>query len=90
MVHPHWSSPGHNRTLASVCWTRTALLGSLAHVLLVLVGSSTRDAAQAAVGHGVALTGQVTARPPRVPALVSLVLHPCQQAAAHLPGTWAP
>ncbi len=76
MVHPRWSPQGHNRTHIGVCLLDTHRRTALARLLID--GSSTPDAAQAAVGHGVA----IAARQPRVQALVSLVLHPCQQAAA--------
>ena len=84
MGQPRWSSPGHNRTHIVVCFQDTNRLASLARLLLD--GSATPDAAQATVGHGVALT----ARQPRFPAFVSLVLHPCQQAAPHLACTRPP
>jgi hypothetical protein len=67
-----------------VCLLDTNRHTQLAHLLPD--GSSTQDAAQASVGHGVT----ITARQPRVPALVLLVLHPCQQEAVYHPCTRSP
>ena len=84
MGQPCWFSPGHNRTHIGVCSLDTNRRAVLARILLD--GSATLDAARAAIGHGAAI------RPAdlRVPALVMLVLHPCQQAASHLPCTRPP
>ena len=84
MGQPRWFSPGHNRTHIVVCSLDTNRCAVLARILLD--GSATLDAARAAIGHGAAI------RPAdlRVPAIVKLVLHPCQQAASHLPCTRPP
>jgi len=84
MGRPRWLSPGHNRTHIGVCSLDTNRREVLARILLD--GSATLDAALAAIGHGPAI------RPAnlRVPALVMLVLHPCQQSASHLPCTRPP
>ena len=84
MGSPHWLSPEHKRTHIGVCSLDTNRRTVLARILLD--GSATLDAARAAIGHGAAI------RPAdlRVPALVMLVLHPCQQAASHLPCTRPP
>jgi hypothetical protein len=84
MGQPRWFSPGHNRTHIGVCSLDTNRRAVLARILLD--GSATLDAARAAIGHGAAI------RPAdlRVQALVMLVLHPCQQAASHLPCTSPP
>jgi hypothetical protein len=85
MGQPRWSSPGHNRTHIGVCMQDTHRRAALARILLD--GSATLDAAPAAIGHGAAI------RPADLRvflALVMLVLHPCQQAASHLPCTRPP
>ena len=85
MGQPRWSSPGHNRTHIGVCLPDTDRRAALSRILLD--GSATLDAASAAIGHGLALTAAEF----RVLAFVSLVeLHPCQQAASHLPCTRPP
>ena len=85
MGQPRWSSPGHNRTHIGVCLPDTDRRAALSRILLD--GSTTLDAASAAIGHGLALTAAEF----RVLAFVSLVeLHPCQQAASHLPCTRPP
>ena len=85
MGQPRWSSPGHNRTHNGVCLPDTDRRAALSRILLD--GSATLDAASAAIGHGLALTAAEF----RVLAFVSLVeLHPCQQAASHLPCTRPP
>ena len=85
MGQPRWSSPGHNRTHIGVCLPDTDRRAALSRILLD--GSATLDAASAAIGHGLALTAAEF----RVLAFVSWVeLHPCQQAASHLPCTRPP
>ena len=85
MGQPRWSSPGHNRTHNGVCLPDTDRRAALSRILLD--GSATLDAASVAIGHGLALTAAEF----RVLAFVSLVkLHPCQQAASHLPCTRPP
>ena len=85
MGQPRWSSPGRNRTHIGVCLSDTDRRAALSRILLD--GSATLDAASAAIGHGLALTAAEF----RVLAFVSLVdLHPCQQAASHLPCTRPP
>jgi hypothetical protein len=85
MGQPRWSSPGHNRTHIGVCLPDTDRRAALSRILLD--GSATLDAASAATGHGAAI------RPADLRvflAFVLLVLHPCQQAASHLPCTRPP
>jgi len=53
MGQPRWSSPGHNRTHIGVCLLDTNRRAALARILLD--GSATLDAAQAALGHGAAI-----------------------------------
>ncbi len=50
-------------------------------------GSTTLDAAPAAIGHGAAIR---PAEPRVFLTFVMLALHPCQQAASHLACTWPP
>ena len=78
------ASPGHARMHIGACLPDSNRRAAL--VRLLLEGISSLDAAQAAIGHGAAI------RPAdlRVLALVTLVLHPCQQAASHLPCTRPP
>jgi hypothetical protein len=85
MGQPRRSSPEHNRTHIGVCLLDTNRRAAIARILLD--GSATLDAAPAAIGHGAAI------RPADLRAflaLVMLVLHPCQQAASHLPCTRPP
>ena len=84
MGRPRWLYPEHKRTHIGVCSLDTNRRAVLARIQLD--GSATLDAARAAIGHGAAI------RPAdlRVPAIVKLVLHPCQQAASHLPCTRPP
>ncbi len=84
MGQPRWFSPGHNSTHIGLCSMDTNRLAVFTRILLD--GSATLDASRAAIGHGAAI------RPAdlRVPALVMLVLHPCQQEASHLPCTRPP
>jgi len=84
MGRPQSIPPKHKRTHIGVCSLDTNRRAVLARIQLD--GSATLDAARAAIGHGAAI------RPAdlRVPAIVKLVLHPCQQAASHLPCTRPP
>jgi hypothetical protein len=85
MVHPRSPSPGHTRTHIGACSSDANRRAVLARLLLD--GSSTLDAAQAAIGHGAAI------RPAELRvflAFVMLALHPCQQAASHLACTRPP
>ena len=85
MGQPRWSSPGHNRTHIGVCLLDTNRRAALARILLD--GSATLDATQAAIGHRAAI------RPAELRvslAFVMLALHPCQQAASHLACTRPP
>ena len=84
MGRPQSIPPKHKRTHIGVCSLDTNRRAVLARIQLD--GSATLDAARAAIGHGAVI------RPAdlRVPALVMLVLHPCQQAASHLPCTRPP
>jgi hypothetical protein len=61
MVHPRWSSPGHNRMHIGACLLDTNRLAAI--VRLLLDGLSTPDAAQAAIGHGIARTGELEREP---------------------------
>jgi hypothetical protein len=85
MGQSRWSSPGYNRTHIGVCLQDTNRRADLARILLD--GSGTLDAAQAAIGHGAAI------RPAEhrvFLAFVILSLHPCQQAGSHLACTRPP
>ena len=79
------ASPGHVRMHIGACLPDSNRRPAL--VRLLLEGFSSLDDAPAAIGHGLALTAAEF----RVLAFVSLVeLHPCQQAASHLPCTRPP
>ena len=79
------ASPGHARMHIGACLPDSNRRAAL--VRLLLEGFSSLDDAPAAIGHGLALTAAEF----RVLAFVSLVeLHPCQQAASHLPCTRPP
>ena len=77
--------PRHNCTHIVICSMDTNRCGALAR--LRLVGSATPTDASAADGHGVAFNRQTHAFPADV---LLASLHPCQQAARHLPCTRPP
>jgi hypothetical protein len=60
MVHPRLVSPGHNRMHIDDCSLDANIRAVLTRLLLA--GSSTSDAAQAAFGHGVAIMARPTGR----------------------------
>ena len=81
---PRWG-PRHNCTHIVICSMDTNRCGALARFRLV--GSATPTDAFAADGHGVAFNRQTHAFPADV---LLASLHPCQQAARHLPCTRTP